>query len=120
MQIFNFLRLVNKYSKEITVITLTNGYFDNKGDWIEGEKKQSIIKGAVIRHRRNKIYNSNGMLTDDDYAMYLTEKPKFDLIGSTIIVDNQKFKVTSKLDNSEFTGVWSFNVRCISAFKEGD
>lgn len=120
MQIFNFSRLVNKFSRKITVITNSKGDFDSKGDWIEGEEKRTVIKGAVIRHRANKIYNSNGLLTDDDYAMYLIEKPPFDLIGSTVIVDNQKFKVQSKLDNSEFTGVWSFNIHYVSAFKEGN
>ncbi len=119
MQIFNFTRLVNKYSKKITVITLSKDKFDSKGDLIKGEEKQTVMQGAVIRHRTSKIYNSNGVLTDDDYALYLTEKPKFDLIGSIIVVDNQKFKVQSKLDNSEFTGVWSFNIRYVSAFKEG-
>lgn len=120
MQYFNFIRLVKKYSKEITVITLSDGYFDDKGDWIKNEKPNHVMQGAVIRHRTHKVFNSSGVLTENDYALYLTEKPVFDLVGTTVIVDDQKFKVQSKLDNSEFTGVWSFNIRYISAFKEGD
>ena len=120
MQKFNFTQLVDDYSREITVITKSDGYYNESGDYVKGEEKETTMRGAVIRHRESKVYKSNGTLTLNDYALYLTEKPDIDLIGSEVKVDNQKFKVENTLDNSEFTGVWSFNLKFCSAFKEGD
>ena len=120
MQKFDFTQLVDDYSREITVITQSDGYYNDSGDYVKGEEKEITMQGAVIRHRESKVYKSNGTLTLDDYALYLTEKPDIDLIGSIVKVDGQKFKVESTLDNSEFTGVWSFNLKFCSAFKEGD
>lgn len=120
MQYFNFIRLVNKYSKEITVIIPVKSELNDSGDWVKGEPKKVTLFGAVIRHRENKVYRSGGTLTLDDCALYLTECPEFDLIGSKVICDDKVFNVESKLDNSEFTGVWAFNLKYISAFKDGD
>ena len=121
MAYFDFKRLVKKYSKQVTVIIPAVGDYDDYGDYQEGKPTETTLEGAVIRHRQNKINQSNGVLTEDDYAFYVTEKPAFNIIGTTVICDNQQFTVKSKLDNSEFTGVWGFNLKYISAFngKEG-
>lgn len=119
MQYFNFAQLVKKYERELTVIIPAKAELQKNGDWVKGEPKQITLKGAVIRHRQSKVYRSEGTLTADDCALYLTEQPNIELVGTTVISDNKKFNVESTLDNSEFTGVWSFNLKYVSAFKEG-
>ncbi len=118
MQYFNFSRLVNKYSKEITVIIPAEKILNDSGRWEYGEPQKVTIFGAVIRHRENKVYRSEGTFTADDFALYLTEEPNIKLIGSQVICDNKTFKVESALNNSEFTGVWAYNLKYVSAFED--
>lgn len=120
MQHFNFSRLVNKYSKEITVIIPAQKELNNSGVWEKGEPKEVTLVGAVIRHRENKVYRSAGTLTANDSALYLLEEPNIDLIGAEVKNDNKIYKVESVLNNSEFTGIWAYNLKYVSAFKDGD
>ena len=118
MQYFNFTRLVHKYQKEITVVIPAEKHLNDSGRWEYSEPKELSLLGAVIRHRESKVYRSAGTLTADDYALYLTEEPNIKLIGSQVICDNKTFNVESALNNSEFTGVWAYNLKYVSAFKE--
>lgn len=120
MSYFNFTRLVEKYSREITVIIPATKELKDSGDWVRVEPKEVTIEGAVIRHRENKVYRSEGTLSLNDYALFLLEEPNFKLIGTKVICDSKEFRVESTLNNAEFTGVWSFNLKYVSAFKEGD
>lgn len=120
MRYFNFNRLIKKYSKEITVIIPAKKTLNDSGDWVTEEPKKATLCGAVIRHRENKVYRSEGTITADDFALYLTNEPNIDLIGAEVICDKKKFKAESTLNNSEFTGVWAFNLKYVSAFKEGE
>ena len=120
MQKFDFEDLIKEYSRELTVIFPAKKELHDNGDWVKGEPKEETIVGALIKHRESKIYRSEGTLTGNDCALYLTEKPPFSLEGAFIIDNNKKYSVESVLDNAEFTGVWSFNAKFISAFNEKD
>lgn len=117
MQYFNFKRLVDKYSDEITVIIPSVGEYDDSGDFQKGEPKTLTLRGAVMRHTQKKIYRSAGTITEDDYALYLTENPSIDIVGTTVRYKGSNFTVQSQTENSQFTGVWAFNLKYVSAFK---
>lgn len=119
MQYHNYARLVQKYGKEITVIIPAKSELNDNGDYVKGEPQEVTIVGAVIRHRTSKVYRSEGTLTLKDFALYMTEQPNIELIGTKVICDKGEFSVESVLDNSEFTGVWAYNLKYISAFEGG-
>lgn len=118
MQYFNFKRLIDKYRREFTVIIPAEKKLNDAGDWVRSEATEKTLSGAIIRHRQSKVYKSNGTLTLNDYALYMTEEPPIEIVGTTVICDNKKFKVESALNNAEYTGIWNFNLKYISAFKE--
>lgn len=114
---FNFKRLINKYSTTFTALTPPQSGFNTKGDHIEGEPVKTTLEGAIIRHRENKVIRSDGAFTSKDYALYMLTEPAFDLIGSIVHYEGERFRVDSKLDNSKFTGVWAYNLKYLSAFE---
>lgn len=119
MQYFNFSRLVNKYKSEFKLITLTGGYFDDRGDWIDDFKNQTTIEGAIISIKENKIYRAEGTLTAKDKRLFtLMPIDSEALQSSKIIYDGNVYSIESSSDNSKFTGVWAYILKWVSAFKK--
>lgn len=119
MQYFNFSRLVSKYKSEFKSITLTGGYFDDRGDWIDDFKSQTTIEGAIISIKENKIYRAEGTLTEKDKRLFtLMSIDSEALQSSKIIYDGNVYSIESSSDNSKFTGVWAYTLKWVSAFKD--
>ena len=118
MSYFNFARLVQKYSGEFKAITLLTGYYNDSGDWEDAETKEVTLQGAIIKHRDNKIYKSNGTLTAKDRALFMLEPISDKLIGSQVVYENDVYSVQSNLENAKFTGIYSYTLKYVSAFKE--
>lgn len=123
MPYFNFSRLINRYSSEFTAITLLSGYYNKGGVWVDGETKEITLQGAIIKHRDNKIYKSNGTLTAKDRALFVLEPISDNLLGSQVVYENDVYSIEDNLENAKFTGVYKYTLKYISAFTdklEGD
>ena len=117
-QYFDFSRIIKKYGKEIIVDIPTEGYIDEAGDWQKAEPERITIFGAAINHRESKIFRSEGKLTSKDKALYMLEPLKNALHGAKIIDEGKVFSIGDELQNGEFTGVWAYTLKFVSAFKE--
>lgn len=115
---FNFSRLVNKYRSEFTAITLLSGYFNDLGDKVDGETKEVTLHGAIIKHRDSKVYNSNGTLTAQDRRLFTLEPIDNALKEAEVIYEDDVYKIVDNLENAKFTGVYSYTLKYVSAFKK--
>ena len=113
---FDFMRLINKYSCTFKVISKSKGSYDDIGNFVADESEIELT-GAIISIDDNKIYKSSGTLTDKDKYLFVFEP--LDLIGSTIIYKNKKYSVESQNENAEFTGIYQFTLKYVSAFDKG-
>ena len=118
MQFFNFSRLVNKYSSEFKAITLISGYYNDSGDWIAAETAEITLQGAIIKHRDTKIYKSNGALTAQDRRLFTMQPIDKALFGSQVIYEDNVYSIEDNLENAKFTGVYSYTLKYVSAFKK--
>lgn len=118
MSYFNFSRLVNKYSSEFTAITLQTGYYNDSGDWVDGEAAEITLQGAIIKHRDSKIYKSNGTLTAKDRALFLLEPLDDKLTGVQVVYEDDVYSIEDNLENAKFTGVYKYTLKYVSAFKD--
>lgn len=118
MQYFNFSRLIKKYASQFKGITLTDGYYDDAGDWVKACDKETIIQGAVISFKESKIYRSEGTLTTQDKRLFTLEPIETALQGSKIIYEGSMYSLEDCTDNAKFTGVYAYTLKYVSAFKE--
>lgn len=118
MRYFNFTRLVNKYSSKFTAITLKAGYYDDSGDWKDAETGEITLQGAIIKHHDSKIYKSNGMLTAHDRRLFTLEQIDKSLQGSQVVYEDNVYSIQDELENAKFTGVYSYTLKYVSAFKK--
>lgn len=65
---YNFKRLIKKYSKELPLLKqTTGGYYDyeNGGVWVDGDTQWTEFKGAVLPLGEELIFDNSGYTTDD-------------------------------------------------------
>lgn len=118
MKYFNFDALIDKYSVDFTVISTGDGHYDDMGEWVTGTEKTTQMSGAIISLKEDKIYRSEGLLTSNDKQLFMVNPLPKGMIGSTVIYKGNKYKIQETVENSEFTGVWMYVLKHISAFNE--
>lgn len=116
MPYFNFSRLINRYSSDFTAVTLTDGYYNDAGDFIRGEETETVIQGAVIAFKESKVHRSEGRLTTQDRRLF-TQKPiDKALQGSKVIYGKNVYSIEDETENAKFTGVYAYTLKWISGF----
>lgn len=117
---FNFNKLISKYSREFTVIVDSEGDYDAKGDWQDGEKRETTMTGAIMAMSERKVYNSNGAYTSKDKVLYMTEPLDNALFDCDIKFLGNIYKIDSAVeaDDAEFTGVYHYILKWVSVFEE--
>lgn len=120
MQYMDFSNLIRQHLTDFILITTSKDDWNTKGDFVKGEETRTTLNGAILAHRQNKVYRSEGTLTMQDRVLYMLTPLTDALKGAKILYKNKLYSVDSELENSEFTGVWSYNLKFLSAFKDGD
>lgn len=115
---YNFKRLIKRYSVKFSAITLSAGYYDDLGEWVKGEAITHELSGAIISISENKIFNSNGALTAKDKQLYMLQPIDNKLHGAKVIYEGNAYSITQSVENAQFTGVYAYTLKYISAFKE--
>lgn len=115
-QYFNFAGLISDFSNPFTVITHTKPGYNAAGDYVPGEETRTTLKGAIIAHRENKVLRSDGAITAKDKRLFMRQALPYALIGAEVEYCGQRYRIESEVENSEFTGVWSYMLKWVSAF----
>lgn len=115
-QYFDFSSLIDDYSTDFTVITHTDSGYDAAGDWQEGTEQKLTLTGAIIAFKENKVLRSDGAITSKDKRLFMQQALPDALLGAVVLHAGQTYRIESELENAEFTGVWSYLLRWVSAF----
>lgn len=116
MQYFDFSSLIAKYTTDFTVITRNADGYDDRGVWQKGQETRTKTKGAIIAFKESKIFRSDGKITAKDKQLFMTKALPQALIGASVEHKGQRYMIESELENAEFTGVYSYLLRWVSAF----
>ena len=123
---FNFENLIRKYTTTFTAIIPSGETTKGKGVWIAGNEqkasgeKEITLQGAIINHRLNKVFRSEGTITEQDRALFMLEPLENDLRGAKVVYEGNMYRIGDLLENSEYTGVYKYNLHFVSAFNGGD
>lgn len=114
---FDFVSLINKYSTSFRVISSSATTYDSKGDEVHAEEEKKLT-GAIISISDNKIYQSTGTLTSMDKYLFVFEP--LPLTKTKVIHRGSVYRVENQVENAEFTGVYQYTLKYISAFGKED
>ena len=116
--LYDFSRLIRKYSSNFKAITLTGASYNDSGDFVRAEKQELNLQGAIISFKESKIYRSEGTLTTKDKRLFTLEPITQHLQGSTVVYEGNVYSVEDNTENAKFTGVYAYTLKYVSAFKE--
>lgn len=117
MAYFDFSGLMNKYSVDFVILSAGEDHYNDLGDWVTDEPQEQAKRGAIIGISENKIYRSDGVLTEKDKQLYMLESlGKID--KAHVVYNGNKYKVEQEPNegNAQFTGVFSYVLKWVSAF----
>lgn len=119
MAYFDFSGLIEQYSRPFTVISEGKGRLNNAGVYVKGTPTETELNGAIIGFSENKVHRSEGNLSTMDKALHMLTPIDNALMGATVIFNGNKYKIETQKgkDNAEFTGVYSYTLKFVSAFK---
>lgn len=118
-QYFDFSDLIEEYSDKFVVVTHTAGGYDDAGDWQDGQDVRAEYTGAIIAHKESKVFRSEGKITAQDRRLFMQQPLPDALVGAYVVHAGKKYTIESEHENAEFTGVYSYFLRYVSAFTEG-
>lgn len=114
-QYFDFSGLIRKYERQFEVVTRESGGYDERGEWKEGAEKRAMMRGAIIAFRESKVLRSDGGITAKDRKLHMLQKLPDALIGAEVRFKGKRYTIESELENAEFTGVYSYVLKWVSA-----
>lgn len=115
MAYYNFARLIQKYSSTFTLVSTSEGSYNDMGDYVPGETTEQELTGAIMDISESKLYRSEGTLTAKDKVLYMFNEVQ-NLVGSHIAYNGNKYRVEKELENAKFTDVYEYTLKYVSAF----
>lgn len=117
MKLYNFERLIKKYSGDFTLVSTAKGEYIG-GKYVEGEKTETGCKGAFVPMSERKIYQSGGTYTSKDYTLYMTEPiPKaFETVKA--IYKGNEYNIEQATDYEDYADAYIYNAKWVSAVSD--
>lgn len=103
MQLYNFKRLIRKYSVTAQLHKKQGSYV--AGKWVENDDEICDVKGAIIPISDRKIYQSGGTLTQNDREWYLSEALTGSLSDFKVVYDSNTYTVEESRDYTDYANV---------------
>ena len=115
-QLYNFERLIKKYSVDCQLLSDVESGSYVGGEWVpESAPPLRDISGAVIPMMDRKIYQSGGTYTEQDREFItLVEIPLEP--AHYIVHTGMKYKVQANTDYSDYAGFNAYNLKRVGAF----
>lgn len=114
MKLYNFSKLINKYSATFRLVKEASGHFD-KGKWIEDESQEVEMRGAIVPLSDRKIYGSGGTYTSQDRELYLSQPLKGSLSDFKVVYKGNSYAIEDSRDFEDYADVAVYTLKRVSA-----
>lgn len=112
MKLYNFKRLVRKYSVTFELTTKESGdYID--GRYVEGETTTVSKTGAIVPMSQRKIYQSGGTLSTTDRQLYMLERIEEPLKNAVVTYKGKTYKIEEDTDYTDYSDVSVYVLRWV-------
>lgn len=112
MKLYNFSRLVRKYSNPFTLTVNGEGTYVD-GRYQEGKPTEYAKTGAILPLSQRKIYQSGGTLTSADRQLYMLERIEEALKGSKVTYQGKTYFIEEDADYTDFSDVSVYVLRWV-------
>lgn len=114
-KLYNFTRLVNKYSNPFEVIYQQEGSYIG-GKYVAGGELKEPAMGAIIPMSERKIYGSGGTYTTKDRQLIMLESIKRPLKEVKVRYKGCEYSVEQETDYTDYSDVNVYWLKWVSNF----
>lgn len=118
-KLYDFKRLITKYSVNFTLVTLSEGGFVN-GKYVEGAATETALSGAIVPMADGKIYQSGGTYTVKDRQLYMKTKIEQSLTNAKVRYKGNEYSIEQETDYDDYADAYIYALKWVGAFKDGD
>lgn len=116
-KLYNFVRLINKYSNTFELITESEGAYVN-GKWQAGLATVTEMEGAIIPLSESKIYQSGGTLKKTDRQLYTTT-PITDL-NAKIRYKGKTYSIEEDTNWEDYADAYFYILKWVNSFDRSE
>lgn len=112
MKLYNFKRLIKKYSVTFQLRKAGGSYV--AGKWVEDDGAIVEMRGAIVPMSENKIYSSDGAYTAQDRELYLTTPLEAPLSDFKVIYKGNTYSLESVRNFEDYADVAIYILKWVS------
>ena len=117
MKLYNFARLVTKYSVRFQFLVRGQGHYES-GKWVTGEPITKDGTGAIVPMSENKVRQSGGVYTAKDRQLYMLSPIPEALKGAKIRYKDDLYSVEAETSYEDYADVYVYVLKWVSLFDE--
>lgn len=112
MKLYNFERLVKKYSVPFKLVVYGEGeYVDGK--FVKGEPSELAATGAIVPMSTRKIYQSGGTLDTTDRELYMLTPIPTPLKHTQAVYKGRTYSIEEEKDYTDYSDVSVYILRWV-------
>lgn len=112
MKLYNFTRLISKYSVAFCLHRTKGGYVGGK--WEAGSEIVSQMRGAIVPLSDRKVYGSGGTYTTQDRELYLTTPLQAPLSEYRVVYNGNYYAVEEGRNYEDYADVAVYILKWVS------
>lgn len=109
MKLYNFTRLINKYSVPFCLHRSQGRYV--AGKWEEGGEIVQNMRGAIVPISDRKVYDSGGTYTTKDRELYLLSPLEGDLSEYRVVYNGNYYAVEAGRSFEDYADVTIYTLK---------
>lgn len=115
MKLYNFARLITKYSVPFHFIVTSEGHYDS-GKWVPGEPILQEETGAIIPMPESKIRQSGGVYTAKDRQLIMLRPIPLALQSAKVCYKGNLYSIESETSYEDYADVAVYTLKWVSLF----
>ena len=116
-KLYNFTRLITKYSNPFTLVTLSGGGYVG-GKYVEGTETETTLTGAIVPVSDSKIYQSGGVLTQKDRQLYMKTPISNSLTGAKVKYKGNEYNIEQETNYEDYADAYVYTLRWVKQLSD--
>lgn len=112
MKLYNFRRLIKKYSVTFCLHKSQGSYV--AGKWEQGGEIVKEMQGAIVPMSDHKIYQSGGTYTAGDCELYLSTPLQGSLSDFTVVYKGNTYTIEQSRNFEDYADAGVYNLKRVN------
>lgn len=114
-KLYNFVRLINKYSVDFEFVAVAKGNYIS-GKYVEGEETVTACRGAIVPMAERKIYQSGGTYTQKDRDLYMHTPLPDDFQTGKVRYKGNEYSIEQETNYEDYADAYVYNLKWVKSF----